>query len=41
MGSVKSLANKMDKLGPLMRMQQEYQEGYIIFFIKTWLQEQL
>jgi len=30
-GSVGSLADKMDKLGPLMTTQQEYQEGDIIF----------
>ena len=30
-GDVGSLADGMDKLGPLMRTQQEYQEGNIIF----------
>ena len=36
-GSVCSLADKMDKLGSLMRTQQDYQDGNIIPFIKTWL----
>ena len=38
---MRSLLDKMDKLGDLMRTQQEHQEGNILFFTETWLQDQL
>ena len=41
MGNVRSLADKMDELGLLMRTQQEYQEGNYVFFIENWLQKHL
>jgi len=36
-GNVISLADKMDEFGPLMKMQQEYQSGNIIFSTEIWL----
>jgi len=38
---VRSLADKMNELGALTRMQWVYWEGNIIFFSEIWLQEQL
>ncbi|TWW67364.1 hypothetical protein D4764_02G0004050 [Takifugu flavidus] len=36
-GNVRSLANKMDELEALTRIQREYREASIMFFTETWL----
>jgi len=38
---IREMAAKIDKLGALTKKQQEYQEGNIICFNETWLQERL
>ena len=41
LGSVRSLADEMEKLGELSMTQWECQQSKMIYFIKTWLQKRL
>ncbi|XP_078802203.1 uncharacterized protein LOC144991899 [Oryzias latipes] len=38
-GNVRSLPNKMDELGALVRTQREYREASVMCFTETWLHE--
>ena len=37
MGNMRSLGNKMDELGTLIKTQREYRECSILCFMETWL----